>query len=133
MDLCGIDMKALTLYQPWASLIADGRKTVETRSWSTQYRGELAIHAGATVNVDACKLFGYDSTQIPRGAIVCIVDLVDCVQFPSQLVKPDPYGDYTPGRFGWLLASIRTFRQPIPVKGVMGLWNWETPMQMRLF
>jgi len=126
-------MKALTLHQPWASLILDGRKTVETRSWYTKHRGELAIHAGATVDVDACKLFGYDGSSIPRGAIVCIVDLVDCVQFPSRLVKPDPYGDYTPGRYGWLLTVIQTFRQPIPTKGALGLWNWTPPTQMRLF
>ena len=41
-------MKALTIQQPWASVITMGVKTIETRSWSTKYRGPLAIHAGLT-------------------------------------------------------------------------------------
>ena len=118
-------MKALTLIQPWALLIMDGRKTVETRSWETKYHGLLAIHAGASADIMSCLRFGYDPKTIIRGAVLGTVRLVRCVQFPSPLVKIDEYGDFTSGRFGWILADVKPFKEPIKAKGMLGLWNWE--------
>jgi activating signal cointegrator 1 len=117
-------MKALTLIQPWASLIADGRKPVETRSRPLSHRGPLAIHAGNKVDREACKQFGYDPDSIPVGAVLCIVDMVDCVKFPSPHVTPDLYGDYTPGRYGYILELLERFA-PVPARGYQCLWNWE--------
>jgi len=122
-------MKALTLYQPWASLIRDRRKPIETRSWYTKYRGELAIHAGKTVDKDACIRFGYDPSTIERGVILCVVDLVDCIQFTASFRPPDDYGDYSVGRYGFILENVRPLPEPISVKGGMGLWNWVTEKQ----
>jgi hypothetical protein len=118
-------MKALSLIQPWASLIHDGRKTIETRSWSTKYRGELAIHASMKVDKEACKQFGYDPKTIERGKILCIVTLMNCVQFPSPLAKPDEYGDFTAGRYGWILHYLIKLSAPIHAKGSLGLWNFD--------
>lgn len=126
-------MKALTLYQPWASLIADGRKTVETRSWGTKHRGLLAIHAGTTVDKEACKQFGYDPRTIPTGCILCIVRVVDVVQFPSDKAPPDEYGDFSPGRHGWILQPSRVLKNPLPIKGSMGLWNWNVEKKKAMF
>ncbi|MCY4428902.1 MAG: ASCH domain-containing protein [Rhodospirillales bacterium] len=56
-------MRAITLHEPWATMIADGTKTYETRHWappSTLYGRRIAIHAGRTVDVDAVDLFDYD-------------------------------------------------------------------------
>ena len=117
-------MKTLSLIQPWASLIMDGRKTVETRSWATSYRGPLAIHASMKADKDACKTFGYCSKTIPRGVILGTSVLVDCVVFPNPRTPPNPYGDYTSGRYGWLLEDIVRFPTTIPAKGHLSLWEW---------
>lgn len=82
-------MKVLTLWQPWASLIAAGVKTIETRSWRTSYRGPVAIHAGARFHTgawppgllaavdDLCGIANYPAA-LPRSAVVTVVDLADC-------------------------------------------------------
>jgi len=119
-------MKALTLIQPWASLIMDGRKIVETRSWNTKYRGALIIHAGSKVDRQACEFFGYDPKKIATSAGLGTVRLIETVQFPSPWVVPDPYGDFAPGRFGWLLCDVRRWRSPSPMPGKLGLWEWNS-------
>lgn len=118
-------MRALSLWQPWASLICDGRKTIETRNWEMLYRGPLAIHAAMRVEKDACEDFGYDWRTIPRGAVLCIVNVTDCVRFPHPLAPPDPYGDFYEGRFGILMAMREKFPEPIPAKGHQGIWYWN--------
>lgn len=120
-------MKALSLWQPWASLIFDGRKIVETRHWEMLYRGPLAIHAAMKVDKEACYRFGYDPKKIPRGAVLCVVTVWNCVKFPSDLVVPDPYGDFTLNRFGILMTMKEIFTEPIPVKGHQGMWDWSKP------
>jgi len=118
-------IKALTLIQPWASLVRDKIKLIETRSWATHYIGFIAIHAGNKVNQDACDKFGYDSKNIERETILCIAYLQQCVKFPNPLAKPDIYGDFTPGRFGWILTNIIPLSKPIYMKGKQGLWNLD--------
>lgn len=128
-------MKCLTLIQPWASLIVDGRKKIETRSWPTKHRGPMGIHAGAKVDTAACIDFGYDPATIPTGVILCIVVVIDCVRFPSPLAPPDRYGDFAPGRYGWILGKVRRLTHPLHMKGALGLWNCEaldTVKQTRL-
>ena len=118
-------MKALTLHQPWASLIMDGRKTIETRSRAWNYVGQFAVHAGQHVDREACRRFGYDPDTIPRGAVLGTVAKIGCVQFPSPLAPPDDYGDFTPGRYGYLLSVPIKFREPIPARGMQGFWEWN--------
>jgi hypothetical protein len=115
----------LSLWQPWASLIYDERKTIETRSWEMLYRGPLAIHAAKHVEKDACEDFGYDWRTIPSGAVLCIVGVQGCVRFPSPLAPPDEYGDFEEGRFGILMTMLEKFEIPKPAKGMQGIWNWE--------
>jgi len=118
-------VRALSLWQPWASLIYDGRKTIETRSWEMLYRGPLAIHAALHIEKDACEDFGYDWKTIPRGAVLCIVGVQGCVRFPNPLAPPDEYGDFAEGRFGILMTMLEKFAEPITAKGKQGIWNWE--------
>jgi activating signal cointegrator 1 len=120
-----MELKALSLWQPWASLIYDGRKTIETRSWKMWHRGPLAIHAAKRIEKDACASFGYDWRTIPSGSILCIVDVVDCVRFPSPKAPPDEYGDFSEGRFGFLLKMLEKFPVPIPARGMQGIWTWD--------
>lgn len=131
-------MKALTLTQPWASLVALGLKRIETRPWQTRYRGQLAIHAAkgfpaqARRFADEERFRGRLPERLPFGAILCTVDLVGC--HPTSLIAPglvglEPlYGDYTAGRWAWLFKpdSLRVLETPVPAKGALGLWEWES-------
>ncbi len=121
-------MKALSLWQPRASLIYDGRKTIETRHWEMLHRGPLAIHAAKhkdSGTKDECEYFGYDWQTIPYGAILCVVSVQGCVRFPNKLAPPDEYGDFAEGRFGILMTMLKKFAEPVPAKGMQGIWNWE--------
>ena len=87
-------MKAISLWQPWASLMADGRKKIETRHWHPPawlLGQELAIHATMKVDRDACEDFGYDALTIPRGCVVAIVRLITYEKFGQDAWKKYPY------------------------------------------
>ncbi len=132
-------MKALTIWQPWAILIAIGAKKIETRSWSTRYRGPLVIHAAKTrrgINsvydgwiwqmlYDA----GYENElALPLGCVVATCNLVTVEPvtslFASDLQENEiELGDYTPGQFAWMLEDIVKVVPPIPAQGRQGLWN----------
>jgi hypothetical protein len=133
-------MKAITIWQPYATLIALGEKRYETRSWSTTHRGPLAIHAASsTRGIELCrqnplivrtlKDHGLALQALPRSGILCIVDLVDC--FPVEELWGDldeynrAYGDFSPGRFAWELRVTEVFDKPIPAKGMQGLWHFD--------
>jgi hypothetical protein len=123
-------MKAITLTQPWASLVMDGRKQWETRSWSTRYQGPLAIHAAKEIDEAACRKFGYDPETIPRGAVLGVVQLVQCFEIGDWLIRQQTKkelscGVWTAGRFAWNLAVGKRFTQPIPARGYQRIWNWE--------
>lgn len=125
-------MKAITLWQPWASLIADGRKRIETRPRPWYYIGPVAIHAGQHVDRGACKRFGYDPDTIPRGCVVAVVDKAGCVRFPSPVAPPDDYGDFAPGRYGYLLTNVRRVMSPVRASGKQGVWDWDPPFSVYL-
>lgn len=145
-------MKALTLHQPWASAIAAGLKRYETRSWSTSYRGPLAIHAGKSVPPYAREFLSALLKQerevlpepMPLGAVVAIADLVTCHRITTGGLLVSPYerswGDWSDGRFAWELASVRVLTPPVPARGAQGLWEWSesgvrvlTPYERDLF
>lgn len=129
---------ALTLTQPWATLVALGRKRIETRSWSTSYRGPLAIHAakGWTASDRAfaeglAMHYVIPPYVLPRGAVIGLARLVDVV--PAMLARSAPqwseseaeYGDFSDGRFAWLLEDAVELVNPQPAKGSLGLWTWR--------
>ena len=128
-------MKALSLTQPWATLVATGKKKVETRTWRTKYRGALYIHAAKDFPGDAAKFaeaeraLGRLPARVPRGAVVAIARLVDVrrtedvVQTVSALERY--YGDYSPGRFAWFLEDVKELPEPIPYRGELGLFEVE--------
>lgn len=80
-------MKAITLKQPWASLVAYGIKKYEFRTWKTNYRGKLLIHAGAGVDKDEMKKYVDLEIDFPKSKIIAIVDLVDCCLLDDELNK----------------------------------------------
>lgn len=125
-------MKAISLWQPWASAIALGHKRIETRHWSTTYRGPLAIHAAKRWAPEQREFASIEHTlgrlprQLPLGAIVATCRLVDVLPTDElKLTVPAVeriYGDYEPGRYGWLLEDIVPLAQPLPYKGGQGFF-----------
>src|SRR5689334_18753689 len=120
-------MKALSLRQPWAELILQGRKTIETRTWRTAHRRPFAIHAAWQVQGDIAKLYGIEPESLVSGALLGTAEIVEMIEFdePSwaalreQHLVPDEYPD---GRVGWRLANPRRLAQPIPLRGLPGLF-----------
>lgn len=201
----GPGVKAITLYQPWASAVALGYKTIETRSWPTRYRGPLAIHAGRNTAAVGAPIWdelarlvveegkGMYPLGFPTGAVLATCTLSDVVPIVRTgeegairtldvdgngslwLVEPRtypdlrdvsvdvrseylaggdytdpaaweefcdlrglahaienreieeqrPYGDFTPGRYAWLLQERVELEEPQPARGRQGLWDWQ--------
>lgn len=138
-------MKAITLYQPWATLISIGAKKIETRSWATGYRGSLAIHSSSERKYIDIRSKYYvcdkepfysilmslylDDLSLPRGFIIAICELESCFPIhegPLLISEQEKaFGDYTVGRYMWFLDKIQQLENPILVKGKMGLWEWN--------
>lgn len=128
-------MKAISLWQPWASLMADERKKIETRSWRPPVwllNRPVAIHATMKVDKDACEDFGYDALTIPRGCIICIGEFFKWEKFDedykARITKRGDdewlYGDYEMGRFGWFFLLKEKLDPPVAARGYQGIWEW---------
>lgn len=124
-------MKVLTIKEPWATLIIEGYKTYEFRSWKTNYRGKILIHAGLGIEKNMIERFKkYNLTYI-KGAIIGEATLEDCILVDEDLDKKLKeknnlvYGNNHIGNYAWKLTDIKRYEQPIPVKGKLGLWNYE--------
>jgi hypothetical protein len=135
-------LSAITLTQPWASLIAIGAKTVETRSWTTPYRGPIAIHASREIDYDVCRsspfaevltAAGIPVTELPTRSIVAVADLLEIQRsdwFHGRVWAPFAqqqldlaFGDFSPGRFGFRLRNIRRLPRPIECRGALTIWQ----------
>ena len=134
---------ALTLWQPWASAMAVGLKGNETRSWWTDYRGPIAIHAAKRpLSVDDLHFMltfrqmfpevAYElplPRRLPFGAVVAIGKLIDVRAVVD--IAPAPlerfWGNYAADRFVWQIAELKPVDPPIPARGRQRLWNWTVP------
>ena len=130
-------MKVLSLTEPYATLIKNGIKTIETRSWKTSYRGRLYIHASSTKIPKAYKenhalMSLVNNKELSYGNIICSCDLVDCIEMTDEFIDEikknnNEYvtGIYAKGRYAWILKNIEVLDNPINVKGHLGIWNFE--------
>lgn len=135
---------ALSLTQPWATLVAIGAKRYETRSWSTSYRGWIAIQAAKGFPTD-CKQLCYQQPfaahlagaryhkpeDLPRGEVIAIARLADCISTnvwtPENSVEYD-FGNYEPDRFAWKLDDVHPLQAPFAARGALGLWKLPRPI-----
>ncbi len=132
-------LKCLSLMQPWATLLAHGLKTYETRSWSTRHRGPLLIHASRrfpeaardlctqSPYIDALRAAGYTSPlDLPRGAIIGVVTIAEVLPIPlppGRLTDIErAFGDYSPNRYAWRCTSPCTCL-PIKTGGRLGIFD----------
>ncbi len=125
-------MKALTIWQPYAQAIALGLKKFETRSWSTKYRGKIAIHASVKPLSKERKLLAekYDIKNFSFGEIIVIADLTDCILMTEKFIKSQPQseldlGNWCIGNYAWKLENIQILTPPQKASGKQGLWNWS--------
>lgn len=131
-------MKVLSLTEPFASLIKEKKKLVETRSWKTKYRGELYIHASLTkipkTTLERKELMTLvQDMPLNYGYIICKCKLVDCIYMTKEYarnMKKNNYeeyicGIYEEGRYAWILEDIEPLKEKIETKGHLGVWNYE--------
>ena len=120
-----------------------GFKIIETRSWNTEHRGPLLIHASkgksGSIFMDRplFKKHIKDFSTLPFGCVVGSVNLVNvfCINdlnvsdtFLNSLTLEDKaFGDYSEGRYGWILEEPILFQTPLPARGMMKLWDMEIP------
>lgn len=138
-------IKTISLWQPWATLVALELKGNETRSWATDYRGPLAIHAAKRKSADqraymrdllvdprfgpklrSFGYFGFDS--LPFGVVVCTTILADCRRTEECTDISDMerlVGDYTLGRFAWTLGCVERLWSWVPLVGRQGFFWWD--------
>lgn len=127
-------MKVITVKQPFASLIAEGYKEYEFRTWKTKYRGDILIHAGKGVNKKAMKRFEHLHLEYPSGCMIARATLKDCIKIDTgardMLMKKDPLvyatviQDTEWKGYGFQLENV-TKINPIPVNGKLSLWEYE--------
>jgi hypothetical protein len=133
-------IKAITLHQPWASLVGK-YKHYETRGKATNYRGKIAIHAAIRqkttdyqVNELSDLLVG---EEIPFGSVIAIAQLTDCIKMTEEFISQQSEtelrcGLWEVGRYAWKLENVEILDEPIPARGMPGLWEFELPITQEL-
>lgn len=136
-------VKALTISQPFASLIVDGKKWIENRTWAAGYRGPLAIHAGKGSQYLSSEELG----QFPCGCIIGVCRLVACVaKSRIEMLAPSSkrldliedsrrsWGEaneheHCEGPWCWILDNVKRV-EPVYVRGLQGLWNFDGELKV---
>ena len=125
-------MKVITIKQPWASLIVKKLKEYEFRTWKTNYRGAILIHAGKGIDKTAMKRFEYLNLEYPRGCIIAKATITDCLfvddKMRKNLLEKDSkvyHNLHTKDDiYGFKIDDVQEI-EPIYVKGQLGLWNYD--------
>lgn len=124
-------MKVITLKQPWASLVAYGYKKFEFRSWKTNYRGKVLIHAGVGVDKDDIKKFQSLGLPYPSRRIIAEVEILDCIKidfdFNNKIKNMNNivYGSKDRTGYAWVLGDVKLINSDIEIKGRLGFWEYD--------
>lgn len=125
-------MKVISIQEPFATLISKGYKRIETRSWKTNYRGELYIHASTSLfKGDLSNAFKYVAkSELSFGYIICKCRLVDCIYMDDEFIesvnlKEKELGIYSVGRYAWILDDIEILDKPIKARGRLNIWEYK--------
>jgi hypothetical protein len=141
-------LKALSVKQPFAYLIATGQKTIETRTWKTNYRGDVLICSGKTPHTGTLLYFERNtiiSTSAMRyayqhkthelmqmGKALCIARLVGCRKMNDNVSdRVAAWCEYQPDTYAWVFEDVRPV-DPFPIKGQLGLWDVTERQQVIL-
>ena len=121
-------MKALSFRQPWAELILQGRKTMDLRTYTTRYRGRIAVHASQTVEQDACWEHDLNPDNLDTGGVVGTVELVDVIPLTEDGYEAHRQEHlagrhYRQGLYGWILAHPERLPEFVPAHGRTNLFH----------
>ena len=128
-------MKVISIKQPFATLIAEGYKEYEFRTWKTKYRGEIYIHASLSENKEAMKKYKDLNLTYLKGCIIAKATLSDCLEINDEfktMIKPKNKYPYIynhvlendDNKYAFHLTNVEKI-EPIPIKGKLGIWNYE--------
>ena len=121
-----MSVKALSIKQPFAELILQGRKKIELRKWNTNFRGEFLIHSPKTPEKSAMEKFGFQ--ELPLGTILGRANLVDVKKYDSEREfdkdKTRHLATRDWGLYGFVLEGAKRIK-PIPAKGQLNFWNFN--------
>jgi len=127
LSLGEAQMKALSLKQPWAELILQGKKTIETRTWNTNFRGEFLIHASGNIDEEGMRTYGFK--DLPRRAIVGKATLTEVKKYLTKeewMADNDKHlaGNWWDGskRYGFVLINVQRLT-PKQMPGKMGFFE----------
>lgn len=124
-------MKVITLKQPWATLVAEGIKKYEFRSWKTNYRGKLLIHAGAGIDKEEMKKYEKLNLVFPSKKIIAMVELKDCLELDeklnSKIIAENniAYGNKKRQGYAWFLDNVEKIDIDEKLNGKLGFWNYD--------
>ena len=128
-------MKCLSVCQPFAELIIQGKKTIELRKWNTKFRGEFLVHAAKNILIEDCKRMKI-SSSITTGAIIGKVKLTDVKKYESDKElkndkkKHHSSSDITKNKYGFILENPKKLRVPIPYSGKLNFFEFH-PDEMK--
>jgi len=124
-------MKCLSVCQPFAELIIQGKKTIELRKWNTKFRGEFLVHAAKNILEDDCKRMKISPKTITTGAIIGKVNLVNVKKYESDKeLKADKKrhhssSDFTKNKYGFILEKPKKLRVPIKYSGKLNFFEFH--------
>ena len=127
-------MKTITIKQPYASLIKEKIKEYEFRTWKTNYRGEILIHAGKSTDKKALNKFQNYKIEYPSGSIIAKATITDCIKVTDEFrkllkqINPIIYENIINNKdwsgYAFKLENIVPI-ESIPVKGKLSLWEYN--------
>jgi len=127
-------MKVLTIKQPFATLIAEGLKEYEFRTWKTKYRGDILIHAGLGIDKKAMQKYKHLNLEYPSGCIIAKATITDCLIIDDEVRKmlkekntiiyDSVINNIDWNGYGFKLENIKKVN-PIPIKGKLSLWDYN--------
>ena len=121
-------LKCLSLKQPYAELVAAGRKTIETRTWKTNFRGKFLIHASKTIDKDSSDILNIDCNKLTRGAVIGLAFLYDVKKYSAKqdfVADKDKHfsSSFSETKYGFLLKDAKKLNKPIPLAGKLGFFE----------
>jgi hypothetical protein len=111
-------LKCLSLKQPYAELVAAERKTIETRTWNTNFRGKFLIHASKTIDKESCNILNIDCSKLTKGAVIGLAFLYNVKKYNNeQDFVADKNKHFSVPKYGFLLDGAKKLNKPVPIPG----------------
>jgi hypothetical protein len=121
-------LKCLSLRQPYAELVVAGRKTIETRTWKTNFRGKFLVHASKVIDRESSDILNIDCSKLTRGAVIGLTFLYDVKKYSTKqdfIADKDKHFSsiFSEPKYGFLLKDARKFIKPIHIPVQLGFFE----------